>query len=122
MLLEVVTNYSGHYDPYRFNVKQFQSYPMNLKTTLVLEGNWNFVDGDFDQFQTDPDISVNEHHELVINNKMVFTSNKSECKYCGSVVEDSNTLCYDCRDNNDRMYHSVGEGLAYYKYDRRDKQ
>lgn len=123
MLLEVVTNHSGYYNPYRFNVNQFQSFPMNLKSTIVLEGDWSFEEGDFDQFQCDPDISINEHHELIINNKMVFTSQTSDnqCMYCGTVVEVASSLCYNCRSNSDKMYYFIREGLAYYKYDKRDK-
>ncbi len=131
MILEVVTKHSGHSDSckgrssssYRFSVNQFQVFPMNLKSTLVLEGNWSFVDGDFDQFMSDSDISINKQQELIIHNKMVFTSVESECKYCGSIIaEGDSNLCYDCKENNDRMYMLVREGLAYYKYDKGDKR
>lgn len=120
MLLEVITELSGNTAPYLFNVTHLSSYPMNLKSTLVLEGNWTFVDGDFDKFMNDEAISISNNNNLIINNKRFFSSNVAECKYCGTVIEDNNSLCYNCRENNDRMYMLVREGLAYYKYDKGD--
>lgn len=127
MLLEVITQLSGDTEPYLFNAEHFCSYPMNLKNILVLEGNWTFIDSGsaqrmFDKFSNDPDIKIDEKHNLIINIQRLFTSNVSECKYCGTVVEDENSLCYNCKNNNDKMYMLVREGLAYYKYDKDDKE
>jgi len=121
MLLEVITQHSGAIEPYLFNAEHFSSYPTNLKTTLVLEGKWTFVDGNFDKFMNDDDIMIDEKHDLIVNIQRLFTSNVQECRYCGTVVEYNNSLCYNCKRANDKMYQMVREGTAKYKYDREDR-